>query len=224
MLSRYYDPGVAVFINEDGQLEYDNGSSGGGISWSDNGGFMSDYFSGFGSDSGGWFGGIFGNNPGGGLNIDLGGLGDILTGGGGGGVPDTSETLTQIVNGYEAALQANLAAWQQQQIGTSNAIERGWALMNQLVQRCTAYGAEGLKAVAERDRRVDPARLRWDWIAYYIDPINGGPTPAQPLPTIPGGLNPGGTNPGYTTAGFGSNDWMLVGAALLGLWYISKQK
>lgn len=179
-----------------------------------------------GSSSGGglgaWIGSLFGGDPGSGLPISI---------GGGSGAPDTSETLTQIVNALETQLKANLAAWQVQQTPTDTAVSNGWALMNQLVSRCAAYGAEGLKATAERDRRVNPAQLRWDWIAYYIDPLTGGATSPAPLPTtvtpagttLPGGTVPGGLVGAGIGIGGNGNELLIFGFVAVFMIWLSKR-
>lgn len=181
---------------------------------------------GTGDSGGGWFGGIlgglgslFGGSPGSGLGIGLPG------GGGSASPPSLSETLTGLVDASERAMKANLAAFQLQQIGASDAIERGWAILNDMVSRLAAYGAEGNKAGAERDRRIDPTRLRWDWIAYYIDPINGGPTPAQPLPVgVGAGGAVGSPQFGVQYTGGIKTEWLLIGAGVLAvLWFARKR-
>ena len=138
------------------------------------------------------------------VNIGIGGGGV----GGGGGVPSLSQTLTQIVDGYERRLQQNLADWQVQRVTADAAIATGWSLMNAMVSACRAYGAQGEKAAAERDRRIDPRQLRWDWILYYIDPITGGNTA---LPPVPGG----GLNTSNGLAAGSSNTMLLILAGFL---------
>lgn len=163
------------------------------------------------------------------LGGDTGGGGISISLPSGGGGPSTSETLTSIVNAAESALKANIAQWQTQAISADAAISRAWAILNDCVSRLLAYGAEGQKAASERDRRIAPAMLRWDWIAYYIDPITGGQTAMQPLPTTIGGTGGGSTLGGYSTAGIGSTiagipDWALVGAVIVALLFLSKKK
>lgn len=139
---------------------------------------------------GGFGGGGFGGSPGSGINIV------IPTGGGGGGAagPDVKQILTTLANQAEAALQGNLGAWQAQQIATDDAIARAWDIMDRFVSECMRYGQQGALSAAERDRRINPAALRWDWVAYYIDPMTGGNTPLPPVPG--GGVNVGGPLPG----------------------------
>jgi hypothetical protein len=154
-----------------------------------------------------------GIDPGGGLNIDIGfGGGGV---GGGGGTPSVNQTLTQIVNSFEAALKANLAAWQVQNKTASVATDFGWQLMNQMVAAVRAYGAAGVKAAAERDRRVNPSMLRWDWIAYYIEPITG---PITVTPDVPGGSLPGGA---AGTGGGGSTLLPTTIAGINPLWIVA---
>jgi len=144
-------------------------------------------------------------------DIDIGiGIGG---GGGGGGVPSVNQTLTQLVNGYEYQLKQNLAQWQQGQKTADNAVGIAWQLMNAMVAGCLQYGAQGQKSAAERDRRINPSMLRWDWILYYIDPITGGNTPLPPVPG--GGLNTS------LQAGMGDNVWMI--AALLLVLYLANR-
>lgn len=127
--------------------------------------------------------------PGSGINVGV----TIPTGGGGGYQPNVKELLTSIVNSYEAALKTNLASWQAQQISGEAALEKGWAILNEMVVRLRQYPPNGELAAAQRDRRINPALLKWDYIAYYLDPITGGPSVLQPLPTGSGGVTPGVT-------------------------------
>jgi len=186
------------------------------------GGYVNPYSAEFSSIGNPFFGGGGGVSidpgvsPGGGINIDI-GLGGGGGGvGGGGGTPSTNQTLVQIVDSFEAALKANLAAWQLQQKTSDVAIAAGWKLIDGMVAACRQYGAAGIKAAAERDRRVNPAMLRWDWIAYYIESITGALTT---LPAVPGGPVAGGGTGGTSTlpaAVTGLNPlWIGAGLVLL---------
>lgn len=163
--------------------------------------------------SGGFFEGLFGGTPGGGISVNIGG------GGGGSKPPDVSQSLTAIVNAIEVRLQVNLGSWQSAQISAGDAISAAWDLMNRMVSECSRFGSEGQKAAAERDRRINPGMLRWDWIAYYIDPITGGNTENAPLPGGGAvvGVGPGG-QPIYG-AGIGSTafriDPLFIGLGVL---------
>lgn len=142
-------------------------------------------------------------------------------GGGGGGGLTLSQTLSQLADGTEAQLRANLGAWQVQTISASVAITQAWALLDGMVAAMRQYyGAQGLKSAAERDRRIDPSQLRWDWIAYYIDPITGGPSTPPPVPggsVGAGGGIPGGGGYPYPGANLapGGPDWWLVGGVVV---------
>lgn len=170
--------------------------------------------SGFASGGGGGFNGYGGTAPGGGISF-------IFPSGGGGSAPrppSTSQTLTAIVNEFERQMQANLAAWQQQQRSAESAISTGWQILDAMVSACYRYGAEGMKAAAERDRRIDPGRLRWDWAAYYIDPITGAVQTPAPPPPVPGAGTGVGVLPigGAGTFIPGIPDiWLLAGAVLV---------
>ena len=128
------------------------------------------------------------------------------------GQPDVRETLTQIADAAERALQQNLGAWQQRQVSAGDAIDRAWRILDDAVARMMQFGAQGQLSAAERDRRIDPARLRWDWIAYYIDPIyldsTGAPAPAG-----------AGSAPAVSQAGLGlsggDNSIIWIAAAVL---------
>lgn len=143
-------------------------------------------------------GGGGGSTPGGGVTIDI-----PIGGGGGQSAPSTNQQMTAIVNDYERRLQINLGEWSSGQRSAPSAVEVGWSLMNAMVAALRAYGAAGERSAAERDRRINPAQLKWDWIAYYIDPIIGGPSTPPPLPpaNLPGtggaggGVLPPGQNP-----------------------------
>lgn len=158
------------------------------------------------------------------VGVDLGGVF-------GGGAPSISETLTDIVNGAEAALQDNLNRFQAGVLSSGNAVNTAWAILNQMGSNLARYGAEGQKALAERDRRVDPARLRWDWISYYIEPLTGGAigsagSGGAPSISITGNPGAGVGVAGVTEAGLGLGsipDWALVLAAVAGLLYLSKK-
>jgi hypothetical protein len=136
--------------------------------------------------------------------------------------PDVKQILTNLANTTEAQMQQTLGAWQQRQISADSAIERQWALLNGMVQQMMRYGSQGMLSAAERDRRIDPSKLRWDWIAYYIDPISmastGQPAPLQPLPQtaapVYGGLGGSG--------GFGGSTMFWVALLVLGAVFVMK--
>jgi len=157
-----------------------------------------------------------GGGSGGGFLSDLlGGINISFPTGGGG--TNVNDRLTGIVNAAERALQYNLGAWQSNQLAAQDAIARAWDILNSCVQQLYAYGAAGQKSAAERDRRIDPTLLRWDWIAYYIDPINGGPTAPVDLPA---GVNAptGGNQPPYVPLSpVGGNTAMYLGIGALAL-------
>lgn len=194
------------YIDEDGNLVYDatmEGGSGGGGGGDGgayfdpetfqvvNGGSMFgtddyDLFGGSGGSydpyggvdtggSGGWVDTILGSTVGNGVNIS------IPTSH----APSLNQTLTSIVETAQRAANSVKAAWNAQTITADAALAQQWAILNALSQNLMKYGADGLKSAAERDRRVDPSRLRWDWITDYIDPITGGTTVLQPLTTVP---------------------------------------
>ena len=158
--------------------------------------------------------------PGGGIRIGVGG------GSGAPKPPSTSQTLTQIVNTLEVYLQQNLGNWKSGSVSADDAVRQAWIWMDRMVSDCLRFGAEGEKAAAERDRRINPARLRWDWIGYYIDPITGGNTVPPPPPSVPtsggtaipgGGMTPTGSYP-TMTGGFRMGEgivWIALGAVLI---------
>lgn len=144
--------------------------------------------------------------------------------------PDVKEQLTQLANAYEAELQRNLASYQQGRLSADQALASAWSLLDQFVAACYRYGSQGALSAAERDRRIDPARLRWDWISYYIDPIAiaatgapaSSPNPA-PVPGLPAPV-PGLPAPVGAGFGLGQNQILLVGGLLLVLivWKMKK--
>ena len=145
-------------------------------------------------------GGGFGGLPGGsdrGVRITL-----PLPGGSGGGVgPNVNRLLTAIVNEAERALQTNLGAFQTGAKDAQTAYEYATQLFDQMIATLMTYGQPGEKAATERDRRINPAQLVWDWIAYYIDPIYGSSS-TPPGPSIPPRVPPRGPdNPSFTTPG-----------------------
>lgn len=163
---------------------------------------------------GGGGGGVI---PGGGIGINI-----PLPGGGTG--PSVNQTLTQIVNGYEQALIANLGAFTSGNRSAADAIREGWRLMDNMVIACRAYGAAGERSAAERDRRINPSMLRWDWVAYYIDPITGAPTTPPPVPGggvgFPGGG--GGVTPPLPGA-LNFNDPLFLGLIVLAVILIARK-
>lgn len=128
------------------------------------------------------------------------------------------EQLTALANSAEAALQQNLGAWQAGQITADAAATRAWAVLNDMVRRMLAAGPQGQTSAAERDRRIDPSRLRWDWIAYYIDPIPGSAqVAAQAAATGTAASAAGLAGYGSGPLTDGSFPWtaILIGAVLL---------
>lgn len=141
-----------------------------------------------------------GNFPGvggsGGIDIRL-----PLPGGRGSGVgPNINRLLTALVNDAERELQGNLGAFQTGARDAKSAYEYATRVFDQLIQTLLSYGQPGEKAATERDRRINPAQLIWDWIAYYIDPIYGSSS-TLPGPSTPPRVPPRGPdNPPFTTA------------------------
>lgn len=136
--------------------------------------------------------------------------------------PSAKEILTQIANSAESALQANLQAFNNGQISADEALKNAWDLLNRMSAAMMQYGDIGRKSAAERDRRIDPRFLRWDYIAYYIDPISqastGTPATVPNLPFQTGGSASGGFVPRTAGIGaFGIGNEMLILLVLLGL-------
>jgi len=176
---------IGWYTGGGGGFETSGWGGGGGFGWSgaDFGFGFTDPYLGLPPTSGGGGGGGGFNLPP--ITIAFPGGG----GGGGGGVaPSLSRTLTQIVDEFEQRLIANLAEWNNGQKTAADAVSVGWSLMNGMVAACSRYGAQGQRSAAERDRRINPTMLRWDWIGYYIDPITGGPSTPPPLPSGAGVL------------------------------------
>lgn len=205
------------------------GGWGGGVSYEDT--VIAPSFSDVGS-SGGGFGGIVGQIggivsdfvPGGDL---IGGFVGLIPGLGGNRPPDAKEQLTSIANGAEQQMRGNLAQWQAGQLSRDAAIAQAWKILNDTVSRMMQYGAQGRVSAAERDRRIDPSMLKWDWAAYYIDPIAGGIAAPAPLPPAlgTGAVTSTGQYAGlYTSPGI-SWGWYAAGAAvlLLVVWKVSKK-
>ena len=140
----------------------------------------------------------------------------------GGSGPDVKQILTNLANSTEEQMRQTLGAWQQGQVSATSAIERQWSLLDGMVQQMMRYGPQGMLSAAERDRRIDPSKLRWDWIAYYIDPISmgstGQPAPLKPLPQTPAPVYGGIGGPG----GFGGSTMFWMALILLGAVIIMK--
>jgi hypothetical protein len=207
----FQDFGSPLYVEDGTMFSVDfSGGGGWGDPWPDSGG------------GGGWgdpwpdSGGSSGSGVSFGITMPV-----RLPGTGGSG-PDVKRILTNLANTTEAQMQQTLGAWQQGQISADAAIDRQWALLNGMVQQMMRYGSQGMLSAAERDRRIDPSRLRWDWIAYYIDPISvastGQPAPLRPLPqmTAPvyGGIGASGN--------FGGSNMFWVVLILLGVVVIAK--
>lgn len=146
--------------------------------------------------------------------------------------PDVKEILSNIANNAEAALRANLEAYRQNQISGDAAITRGWQLLDGMTSAMLRYGTQGRISAAERDRRVDPSLLRWDYIAYYIDPIaqqtTGSPVTVKPLEASSAGVGGIGGFGGF--GGFGGLTtrsgmmWLIVGGLVLLVLLKSRKK
>lgn len=90
------------------------------------------------------------------------------------GYTDVKSALSSLANQTEAALRANLNAYQSGALSASQAAANGWGMFNQMIAQMMSAGPTGQRSAAERDRRIsNGAGLRWDWIAYYLDPIPG---------------------------------------------------
>lgn len=134
--------------------------------------------------------------------------------------PTTSQSLTQIVDYWEAQFKANLGMYQQGMRTASDAIAFFDNGMDKMRVDMYAFGAQGVRSYAERDRRAENGQyLRWDWLAYYRDPIvqnSGLQAPEKPLTSsqIPGGQSyiPIGTR---SDAPFGVKTEHLLLAGLL---------
>lgn len=121
--------------------------------------------------------------------------------------------LSDLANATEAALRANLGAYQSGQMSAADASARGYGILNDMVARMLQAGAQGQLSAAERDRRIDPSRLKWDWIAYYLNPIPNSQTTAGAAPAAiqsAGGVYAGGVSGSGLGGLFGSNNTLLV--------------
>jgi hypothetical protein len=174
--------------------DFDIGSGSGGSSYQDFYGFTpsnSNYRGG-----GGWGGpGGGSNQPGIGIdiNIPIGGGG----GGGGGKVPSVNQVLTDIVNSYERLLAANLGDYQTGTKKAETAYNYAKATFDEMITLLLGYGEAGERSASERDRRRNPALLKWDWILYYIDPIVGGAPSDSPGGAVSPRVPNRGPNPPY---------------------------
>lgn len=146
-----------------------------------------------------------------------------LPSGGSGGPTGASggPSLVDMTNAAETSLKVSLGQWQTGARSADDALAAAWAVLNGYVQAATArFGAEGQQAAAQRDRRISPAMLRWDWIAYYIDPITGGHTTLAPLPT---GTPTGPGSPATAGATFGGIAVLYLAlAALIVIWAVKR--
>lgn len=204
--------------------DFDIGSGSGGTTYRDFYGFTPTNANYYGSG---------GRGPSGpGLGIDI----SIPIGGGGGGAPrppSLNQTLTEIVDGYERLLQANLGEFQKGSKTAKAAYDYATATFDDCMTRLLAYGSAGARAADERDRRRNSNLLRWDWITYYIDPIYGessvDPGGGSIRPRVPrGGPNrpPDFTTPspgGFRPIENGDNTvWVVL--LVLGAVFLAKKR
>jgi hypothetical protein len=205
----FEDFGSPLYVENGTMISTDFSGGGWGDPWPDSGGGWGEPW----PDSGGSSGGS---------GVTIGFTMPVKLPSTGGSGPDVKQVLTNLANSTEAQMKQTLGAWQQGQIGADAAIERQWTLLNGMVQQMMRYGSQGMLSAAERDRRIDPSRLRWDWIAYYIDPISvaatGQPAPLQPLPQMTAPVYGGIGGPG----GFGGSTMFWMVLILLGIVVIAK--
>lgn len=166
-------------------------------------------------DSGGGWGEAGWPDSGGGFGVSVQLSPPTQPGAPGAGVPDVRVILSQIANSAEAGLINNLNGWRQGTLDADVALHEAWDILNAMTSAMLRYGPQGQISAAERDRRVNPSLLRWDYIALYIDPISqgstGSPAAVQPLPGP-------GSPPILAGAGLGTRqNVLLIGAALVGL-------
>jgi hypothetical protein len=195
---------------------FDAGSGAGGSAYQDFYGFTATNALNF--DSRGGWGGAGGAG---------GGFPPINIGIGGGGAPrqpNLNQVLTQLVDRYEALLAANLGEFQVGSKDGETAYNYAIRTFDELIAQLVAYGPQGERAASERDRRRNPALLKWDWILYYIEPIFGGSPEVDPQrsrpPRVPGGgpNSPFPSNPELPPAARTQDDnslYLLAGGALL---------
>jgi hypothetical protein len=127
-------------------------------------------------------------------------------GGGGTRQPDPKVVTTQIVDQYETALKNNLAMYQAGQRSKADALKTFDTLFAQMQQQLSAYGDTGRRAIAERT--PGNSLTRWDWVAYYRDPIAGGTQNG-------GGLLDTVTGPITSGTGISSTTLLLIAAAVV---------
>lgn len=133
--------------------------------------------------------------------------------------PSLKEQLTTLANSTEAQLKANLYAVSNGQLAREDGQQNAWNLLNGMVAQMLRGGTQGQLSAAERDRRIDPGYLRWDWIAWYIEPMM---TSGETIPALPASVQTGASGGLVNQAGYGStytrsdNQMLYIaGAALL---------
>lgn len=123
---------------------------------------------------------------------------------------------THIVDEVEPYMKQNLAAWQQEPHTVTNqtaALANFDALWGQVTKACSSgdYGSAGERCISDRSHGG-----KWDWFAYYRDPIanakdivadNPVSSVASSLGLNPNGLNIDGTNIDWF--------WILAGLGLI---------
>lgn len=128
--------------------------------------------------------------------------------------------LSELANSAESALRANLAAYQGGQMSAADASARGYGILNDAIGRMLQAGPPGRISAAERDRRIDPGLLRWDWIAYYLDPIPNSQASAGAAPAAiqsASGVFTGGVSGSGLGGLFGDNNQLIVIAVVAAL-------
>lgn len=113
--------------------------------------------------------------PGGGtvtVGTPIGSVG-VQTGGSAPGA-DPRRATTQIVDSAEAFFKQNLSEFQRGTKSAAQALRDFDSVWEQMRSALLNWGSVGQRALAERDRTYAAGQyLRWDWLAWYRDPIAG---------------------------------------------------
>lgn len=143
-------------------------------------------------------------------------LPDVNIGIGGGG--SAREIAVSIVNSTEYILQMNLNDYRQGRITLTTCVSRFDSEWARMVARLQQLGAEGQRAIADRQ-----SGGKFDWFNAYRPSGSGIPPGGSGTAGGSTDIWGTGTGTGATQAGFLNQNTILLGAVGLGLWFLLKR-
>lgn len=153
--------------------------------------------------------------------------------------PKQAEATTHIVDQAESFLKQYLAAWNSSnktQAEKDLYLKDFWQIWQQVVDACSndAYGSPGHACIEDRmpqgmtitaGGKTYKGNGKWNWFAYYFDPVNNYQVPSQGFFDGTGldlGLGPTIQN---LLGGTGINPMLLLAGLLVlgGVWYMTSE-